>query len=336
MNEPVRICAVGLSDYLRRYALPGLMRAAGCQLTAIAVRDALKTKRALGDVPVELLPSYAEALRRPDIDAVYIMLPNALHFEWVIQAVEAGKHVLCEKPMAMSVDDVRTIADAARSRGVHVIEGYMFRFHPQWQEVASMIQSGKIGKVRSVIAHYAYLDEQLTDARFAPGSAGGALRLVGCYAVAAARLAFGTEPIWASGVARYHVPADIDLTFSGILEFEAGHATVQASVETFDTQYVRITGEGGMIELRPLPWNPAASDTTNIELTLPAGSDLITIPAVDQFQLEFENFARVVKNFDEPLVSLSESMLNTAAVESLRDSALRDGARIQVASLIRP
>lgn len=329
-STPVTICALGLSDYLRRFALPGLMTATGCDLKAVAVRDVSKAQRALGGVSVPLMESYEDVLARKDVEAVYIMLPNALHLEWVMRSIRAGKHVLCEKPMGMSVEDVNAISQAAESNGVHVMEGYMYRFHPQWTEVVSMLRGGVIGNVRSVIGHYAYLDEQLTAARFAPGSGGGALRLVGCYLVSAARLAFGTEPQQATGRARYHVAGDIDLSFSGVLDFNEGQAILHTSVETFDTQYLRIMGESGMIEM-PLPWNPGAQEDVSIVLT---GSSEFEKPRpvahADQFQFEFEHFARLVRGVDEPIVPLSESLLNTAAVEALRNSAMQGGRTLPV------
>jgi predicted dehydrogenase len=321
-SPPVTICTLGLSDYLRRYALPGLMRANGCDLRAIAVRDIPKARRALGDVDVPLIDSYEEALARPEVQAVYIMLPNALHMEWVMRSIRAGKHVLCEKPMALSVEDIDEIERAAASHGVNVMEGYMYRFHPQWAKVTSILRTGTIGRVRSVIGHYAYLDQEFTESRFAPGSGGGVLRLVGCYIVSAARLAFESEPGQAVGCARYRVEGDIDQTFSGVLTFSDGHATVHASVETFDTQYLRVMGETGMIEMR-LPWNPAATDDTIISVTNSVGLEELSVAPADQFQLEFEHFARLVRGDEEPLVPLSESRLNTAAVEALRNSALR-------------
>jgi predicted dehydrogenase len=330
VSDQISICALGLSDYLRRRALRGVMQADGCNLRAIAVRDPQKAAEALGDTSVPLIASYEAALARDDVDAVYVMLPNAMHFEWVMRSIEAGKHVLCEKPMALSVGDVTTIAQAADANGVKVMEGYMYRFHPQWTMLLTLLENGVVGRVKCVIGHYAYLEDEYKAARFGVGSGGGALRLVGCYLVGAARLAFSGEPRYAAARMRYHLLGEVDQTFSGVLEFAEGHAVLHASVETFDTQYLRVMGDAGMIEMR-MPWNPAASDITTITVSNPHGAEEFPVRPADQFQLEFEHFSRMVRGVERPRLPLSETLGNTAAVETLFESALQGGRALSVA-----
>ena len=329
-DQPLRIFVIGLSDYLARRAFPGLERAAGCELVGVAVRDVERAREKLrGASAGELIQPYDAVFDRSDVDAVYITLPNALHIEWTLRAIEAGKHVLCEKPMALRAEDVDRIDRAARARRVTVQEGYMYRFHPQWTRVTEILGGGLIGDVCAVISNYAYLDANYAGPRFQPELGGGVMRMVGCYPMSVALLAFDVDPVAVTALARPADTTGVDGSTSAVMEFSGGHATITATVDGYDNQYVRIVGTTGVIEVA-MPFNPAADASTVTVLHRDEGVERIEIEPADQFQLQFEHFARVARGVDQPIVPLAESRRCARALAAITDSAGRGGVRIEL------
>lgn len=329
-SKSVRIVCLGLSDYLRRYAFPGLASADNCEFIGVAGRDPEKIRAVLGDqFSGEIYSGYESALSDPRVDAVYITLPNILHAEWVLRAIEAGKHVICEKPLTLQAADVDLIESAATNAGVVALEAIMYLHHPQWQYITQLLASKAIGQIRSVVANYTYLDTSYTGPRFNPHLGGGALAMVGSYPIDTAILAFGAAP---TAVTAYSLPAHatgVDGTTSAILEFTAGHAIITVSTGAYDNQYVRLVGTEGLIEV-PLPINAPAHSMTTV-LVHRAGlskPDRAEFGPADQFKLQFERFAAVIDGREKPVTTLSESRSYAQTLEAVARSANSSGQRV--------
>jgi len=328
---PVRIAVLGLSDFLRRYAFPGLATATGCEFVGVAGRNPEKLRHSLGEAfPGIIYSSYDAALEDPNVEAVYITLPNATHTEWTLKAVAAGKHVLCEKPLSPDPADVDSIEIAARTANLIVTEGLMYRFHPQWTALVDLLRSDAIGQVRTLVSTYAYIDPSLSGPRFDPALGGGALKMVGCYAIDISVMAFKDDLSAVTALSRAAGNTGVDATTSAVLEFGNGHAVLTASTESFDNQYVRIIGESGMIEV-PLPINATATDTTSITVTgNNATPDQLRFEPADQFKLEFEHFARAVRGLVKVAIPLKESRQYAVALNAVARSAQSQGTRIRL------
>jgi predicted dehydrogenase len=330
---PVRIVVLGLSNFLLRNALPGLQRAQGCKLVGVAVRDLRTASTKLGGAAVgEVLASYDEALARPDVDAVYVTLPNALHVEWTLRAIDAGKHVLCEKPLALNPADVDRVAAAAEAHGITVLEGVMYRFHPQWRRIGEILRSGEIGEVRTVMAHYAYLDTTYNGPRFHGELGGGALRMVGCYPINIALFAFNHEPHAVTATSRPAGTTTVDGSTSALIEFAGGHATITATTEGFDSQYARIVGTSGIVEVLT-PINAPPGQPVNVILRTSESREKIDAGPVDQFERQFQHFAEVVHGLAKPSVTLRESRQSARVLEAVAVSADQGGLRIELDKL---
>ncbi|MGP1675228.1 MAG: Gfo/Idh/MocA family protein, partial [Candidatus Limnocylindrales bacterium] len=229
----LRIGVMSTADIALQKVIPGMRRADRVEVAAIASRvpahakavaDRLGIPRAHG--------SYAELLADPDVDAVYIPLPNHLHAEWTIAAAHAGKHVLCEKPLAMTAMDAERMADACAAAGVRLMEAFMYRLHPSWVAVREMVRSGRIGRLTAVQSWFSYFNADPTNIRNIRGYGGGALYDIGCYNVNLSRLLFEGEPTRIAASVTRDPATGVDVLTSAILEFGPGVATFTCSTRT--------------------------------------------------------------------------------------------------------
>jgi xylose dehydrogenase (NAD/NADP) len=262
--------------------------------------------------------SYDELLADPEIDVVYVPLPNALHAEWTLKAARAGKHVLCEKPLATSLEDVDRIADAARAAGVVVTEAFMYRHHPQTLRVRELVAAGAVGKVRLVRGAFSFLD---------PALGGGSLWDVGCYPVSYARFVLGQEPLAAFGWADFG-PSGVDETFAGLLRFPGG------AIASFDSgfrapfrTFVEIVGSDGVLDV-PRPFKPGL-ETESVGLRRGDVVEKLEMPGAELYSGEVEDLTDAVLERRPPRVTLEDSRANVAALLALLRSA-RDGAPVRL------
>jgi xylose dehydrogenase (NAD/NADP) len=304
---------------ITRSLVPAFHDAAGQSLVAVASRSTEKA-RAFADqwsVP-RTFEGYDALLADPDIDAVYIPLPNHLHAEWTIRAAEAGKHVLCEKPLAMTASEVDAVREAARRTGVHVAEAFMYRHHPQTLLVKQLVEAGAIGQLRLLRGSFSFMLDRPGDVRFDLAMGGGSLRDVGCYPVSFARYLAGAEPVEVTGRAVVG-PTGIDLSFAGLLRFEGGlQALVDCSfIQPFRTD-MEIVGADGVIHL-PRPFKPNTTETVVVRRGEATTGHEVTSPPL--YVSEIEDFARVVGGLAAPRVTLEDSRGNVATLAALLASA---------------
>jgi predicted dehydrogenase len=320
-----------MSEYLAREAIPSLVATEGIDLVVIGARDPISARRKVPSSVQQIeITTLEEALERSDVDAVYIMLPNGLHTTWVRRALQAQKHVLCEKPLATKANDVRELQALAISQKLLLREAQMFRFHPQWAALDALVREGRLGDPRTVFAQYAYLDDDLTGTRFETEMDGGAMNMVGGYPVAASNLFFGAAPISVRALDRRSPQSSTDVACAALLTYDAGFGMVHASVEAFDTQFVRFIGTAGMAELA-WPFNPSSELSPTLRLSLEVGSYAeLAQPKADQYLLEFRHFAAEVLEDASPIVTPAESLISAATLEAIRASRISGGDEVRV------
>lgn len=270
--------------------------------------------------------SYNALLADPDIDVIYNPLPNHLHAEWTIKAVQAGKHVLCEKPLALSVQEVDAIRDAARKHGRIVMEGFMYRHHPQTLKVQELVKSGSLGTLKLIRGSFSFLLTREGDVRLNPAMGGGSIWDIGCYPISYARMVVGTNPLEVFGW-QVTGPTGIDESFAGQLRF-ANDVLAQfdsSFVVPFHT-FMEIVGSEGTLNI-PRPFRPETDE--NIYLTRGDKTETIKVPGQELYTGEVENMADAILLGQEPRVSLEDSRANVAVISSLLESA-RTGKPIKL------
>lgn len=291
-------------------------------VAAIASRDLVKAKEAAAALGIpRAYGSYEELLADPEIDAIYNPLPNQLHVPWTIKAAEAGKHVLCEKPISLTVAEAETLIEVRERTGVRIGEAFMIRTHPQWLRVGELIRSGSIGTLRSVMGCFSYHNVDPANIRNHIESGGGALYDIGCYMIQAARFAFAEEPTRVVASIERDEKMHIDRLTSAILEFKAGQAIFTCSTQLIPRQRVDFLGTEGRIEIE-IPFNAPKDRPTRIfvdstgDLT---GSGIRTeeFAVCDQYTLQGDEFSRAVMEGREVPVPLEEAIRNMRVIEAV-------------------
>lgn len=293
------------------------------RLVAVASRDSGRARAyALERKIPQYYGNYEALLEDADIDVIYNPLPNSLHAEWTIKAAQAGKHVLCEKPLALSVEEVEAMAAAGRAAGVVIAEAFMYRHHPQTLKVKEMVDAGLVGDVRLVRGSFTFNIADPKDVRLDPALGGGSIWDVGCYPISYARLILGKEPIRAFGW-QWTGSTGVDEAFSGQLLF---HGDIFAQFDCgFRSPYrahMEIVGTGGSI-LVPDPFKPGEGG--KVQLTQVEGSRWVDMPPEALYLGEVEDMADAILTGKAPRVTLEDSRGNVAAIQALLKSA-REGA----------
>ncbi|MCZ7542420.1 MAG: Gfo/Idh/MocA family oxidoreductase [Anaerolineae bacterium] len=249
-DEQVRWGVLGAARIAGKAVLPAIVRAHNGAPHALASRDVARARdfATQFDIP-KVYERYDEVIADPDVQAVYIPLPNHLHREWTLRAVRAGKHVLCEKPLALDALQAQEMADAAHQAGVLLMEAFMYRFHPRSQRVKALVEAGAVGDPRLIRAAFCFFLNRPDDIRLRPEYGGGALMDVGCYGVSLARWMFGAEPEIVQASAEYG-RRGVDVSFAGLLRFaDARLAVVEASFATARQESYTIAGSAGLIDI---------------------------------------------------------------------------------------
>jgi predicted dehydrogenase len=316
---PLRWGVLGVANIAVRAVIPALQRAGNGRLVAIASRTAERARDAAQRLEIPRgHASYEALLANPQVDAVYIPLPNSLHREWTIRAAEAGKHVLCEKPLAPAAADCEAMIAACRRAGVVLMEAFMYRFHPRTLRVAQLVREGALGDVRLVRASFTFRVQSPENIRLQPHLGGGALYDVGCYGVNISRLVLG-EP--RSVTAFGHVGASgVDEVLGAVLQFDGDRlAVVDCGLTVSRRQEYEVVGTEGAMSV-PLAFLPGTSDC---EIRLVKGSEasVLTIPGINQYQLMVEHFADVVAGRSPLALPLEDAVANLRAIEAILRSA---------------
>ena len=307
--------------------IPGIQGAANSEVVAIGSRDGAAARAVADRLGIERAHgSYEALLADPDVDAVYIPLPNHLHTDWTIAAARAGKHILCEKPLAMTAADAERMAEVCAAEGVQLMEAFMYRLHPSWVAVRELVASGRIGRLTAVQSWFSYFNDDPANIRNIREVGGGALYDVGCYNVNLSRMLFGAEPTHVSATITRDPVSGVDTTTSAILEFETGVATFTCSTRSETDQRVHVYGTDGRISIG-IPFNIPPDRPTEIFVT--AGGDppvapateTLTFPTADPYTVEAERFAAAILDGMPVPVAPADAIANMRVIERIFEAA---------------
>jgi predicted dehydrogenase len=322
----VRWGVLGVARIATTKVIPAMQRGELSEIVGIASRDRAKAEqaaRALG-IP-KAYGSYAEMLADPEIEAVYNPLPNHLHVPVSIQAAEAGKHVLCEKPIGMAVADTLELIAVRDRTGVIIAEAFMVSTHPQWVRVIDVVRSGRIGQLRCAIASFGYHNVNPSNIRNIAEYGGGALMDIGCYPIKTSRMLFREEPLRVAGSLLQDRRFGTDLLASAVLEYPGGHCIFSCSTQSVANQSFQIMGTSGRIEI-DIPFNAIPGE--RMRLRIDDGSDLRRsslaveeVEACDQYTIQGDLFSRAIRQGGAPPVPLEDSLRNMAVIEAVFRSA---------------
>ncbi len=322
-RDPLRWGVLGCASIAVRKVIPAMQRSSRCTVTAIASRDperARQTAAALG-IP-SAYGSYDELLADDDVEAVYIPLPNHLHAEWTHRAAAAGKHVLCEKPLAMTAAEAQEMVDACARAGVVLMEAFMYRVHPLWRRVRALVDDGAIGELLAIQAFFSYRNVDPANIRNIAAYGGGALMDIGCYPINVARWLFDGEPTEVAASVRRDPTFGTDVLTSAVLDFGGRHATFTCSTQIEDDQRVHLVGSAGRL-LVEIPFNIPPDRPTRIVLA--AGGDppvaphleIIEVATADPYGVQGDAFSAAVRDGSPVPIPPADAVANMAVIERI-------------------
>ena len=301
--------------------IPAMQQGRFCSVTALASRDRAKAEAVAKKLRIpKAHGSYESLLADPEIDAVYIPLPNHLHVPWSIKALEAGKHVLCEKPIGLDVAEAEQLRDAAR-RYPHlkVMEAFMYRHHPQWVKARQLVAEGGIGSLRSIQSFFSYYNADPANIRSKPEFGGGGLMDIGCYCISLSRFLFDVEPRRVFGIVEYDPALKVDRLASGLLDFGVGTGTFTCGTQVTPYQRVNVFGTEGRVEIE-IPFN--APPKERCKIWYQRGSDVqeIRLRRCDQYTIQGDLFSQAILD-DAPVPTpLDDAIANMRVIEAVTAS----------------
>jgi predicted dehydrogenase len=304
---------LGVAKIATTKVVPAMQKCKSAEVVAIASRDLEKAMAAAPALGIEKsFGSYEEMLADPSIDAIYNPLPNHLHVPWSIRAAEAGKHVLCEKPIALSVEETNTLIAARDRSDVKIGEAFMARTHPQWLRAAEIARSGKIGELRVVSGHFSYFNRDAQNVRNIAAIGGGGIMDIGCYPITLSRMIFGAEPARVIGLLDRDPEFHTDRLASAILEYSSGQASFTCSTQLVPYQKMHIFGTSGRIEIE-IPFNAPPDQPTRIFVN----GEAEEFPVCDQYTIQGELFSKAILEGDEVPVPLEDALKNMKVIEAI-------------------
>jgi xylose dehydrogenase (NAD/NADP) len=352
MSEPRLRWGVLSTANIGRVAVnPAIQASRNGDLVAVASRDIARAEEFVSAMsqaedggeggmgaPPRALGSYEALLTDPEIDAVYIPLPNALHRDWTIRAAEAGKHVLCEKPLALSVQECMEMDAAARANGVKLMEAFMYRFHPRTRRVVEMVREGVVGDVRVIRSAFTFRLTRRENIRLNGELGGGSLWDVGCYCVNASRTLVGEEPVavqasarWTGGYLDRGPETAVDDEMTAVLHFENDvKAHFDCSLTMERTEFYEVAGTEGALRVES-SFLPGTGDVVIEEHRGRAGMTPHVVSGDDEYRLMVEHFADCALHDRDPRFPASEAAANTRAIQALYRSAREGGAVVELA-----
>lgn len=319
--KKLRIGILGVSNhFIKRIIIP-LTNSTNCTPFAIASRTTDNAAQAAKEFNIPVIHNnYQAILDDPNVDAVYIPLPNHIHAEWVIKSLKAGKPVLCEKPLAMNLHEAETMIKESEKTRVPLMEAFMFRFHPTWIHVRDLVRTNQLGKINYIHTSFSYNNPSPSNIRNIAAYGGGSLMDIGCYAISAPRFILNREPLRVMSLISTHPEFKTDMQTSGLLDFGESRATFHVSTTAEPFQKVDIIGTSGSVTI-PIPFNTYVDTPSSIIVNTGMGSREIIFPVSNPYQLMFEEFASsVIENKSVPL-PLSDAINNMKIIDAIRKSS---------------
>jgi predicted dehydrogenase len=319
----VRWGVLGVANIGVKKVIPAMQRGTLSEVVAIASRSLTRAKDAAQMLGIRsAYGSYEELLEDPAIEAVYIPLPNHLHVPWTIRAAERGKHVLCEKPIALDAAEARTLIDARDRYGVKIQEAFMIRTHPQWLKAVELAQDGTLGRVQTIASYFSYHNVDPANVRNAREMGGGGLADIGCYLIHSARWILGREPVRVSALAEMDPAFGVDRLTSMLLDFNGAQVIATCATQMVPSQRVHIFGDKARLEIE-IPFNAPPDRACRIFLDDGAALNgasrrVIEFPVCDQYTLQGDAFSHAIRAGARQALPLEDSVANMEVLDAVR------------------
>jgi predicted dehydrogenase len=325
-GPPLRWGIISTAAIAANHVVPALQAASDHEVVAVGSRDLPRAIAWAAEHNIATAHgSYDELLADPNVEAIYNPLPNHLHVNWSIAALEAGKHVLCEKPLGLDTADARRLAGAAANHpDLVVMEAFMYRFHPQWIAARDLVREGRIGELRTIQTFFSYFNADPTNVRNDSTIGGGALLDIGCYPISQARFLFDQEPERALGLVERDPSFGTDRITSGVLDFGSGRsATFTVSTQLHSFQRAQIVGTDGRIEV-DIPVNIPNDRPSKLTVVTDDGSEVLSFGPVDQYACQADAFRSAVRSSSPAPTPLEDAIANMATIDAVFASAATD------------
>ena len=323
MNQgKVKWGVLGVAAIAVKKVIPGMQQGSWSEIAAIASRDPVRAKEAAKSLGIpKAYGSYEDLLADPEIEAIYNPLPNHLHVPWSVKAAEAGKHVLCEKPLSLTMAEARTLLDVRERCGVKIGEAFMVKTHPQWLRTRELIRKGVIGELRAIVGAFSYFNRDPQNVRNVAEWGGGGMMDIGCYSITTSRFIFEQEPLRVAAVIELDPDFKTDRLASAILEFPSGQSVFTCSTQLVPYQRMQFLGTTGRIEIE-IPFNAPPDRATRIFVDdgrdiFGGGIRIETIPVCDQYRVQGDAFSRAIREGSEVPVPLEDAIANMAVIEAV-------------------
>jgi predicted dehydrogenase len=321
MANKVRWGILSTAGIAVKKVIPAMQKSGWVEVTGIASRDLRKAEEAAHALGIpQAYGSYEELLADPKIEAIYNPLPNHLHVPWSIKAAESGKHVLCEKPVSVTVAEARTLLAVQQRTGVLIAEGFMVRSHPQWVRASELIRAGRVGKLSAIQGAFSYFNTDPRNIRNIPACGGGSLMDIGCYPIHISRFLFGEEPVRVLGLIDQDPKLKVDRLTSALMEFPSGQSVFTCSTQLVYHQRLQLLGTLGRIEM-VMPFTPPPDLACQILIEDGQRTTTETFPLCNQFTIQGEVFSRAVREGTGVPVPLTDAVKNMAVIEAIFRSA---------------
>ncbi|WAH41110.1 Gfo/Idh/MocA family oxidoreductase [Alicyclobacillus fastidiosus] len=322
-GELVRWGVIGCAGIAVRQVIPAIQCSKTGTVTAVASRSPVKARQTAAEFGVrKAYDSYEKIVEDPDIDAVYIPLPNHLHREWTIRAAQAGKHVLCEKPIALNSREAQEMVDVCRACGVRLAEAFMYRYHPRYERIREAVKAGEIGEIRTLHGAFSFNNaKDLDNIRYQSEMGGGSIYDVGCYPINAARFLLEQEPIAVTAHAMFSTLHDgVDMSATGLLEFEDGVSlTFECGMWSYGSNELRIVGSEGRIDV-PFAY-VGKPETLGATILVHDECRELAVPTVDPYVAEIDDFGRSLIANRPQRFDPEESVRNMRVIDACLESA---------------
>lgn len=319
----VRWGVLGVAKIATQKVIPAMQRSSLCQVVGIASRDDRRARQAAQRLGLEKsYGSYEQLLADPQIEAVYNPLPNHLHVPWTIQALQAGKHVLCEKPIGLSAAEAESLRQAAAAHPrLKVMEAFMYRFHVQWQTARRLVREGQIGTLRTIHSFFSYFNEDAQNIRNIADYGGGAMMDIGCYPISLSRFLFEAEPRRVVALVEQDPRFNTDRLASAILDFGNGSSTFTCGTQLTAYQRVNLVGTGGRIELE-IPFNAPPDKPCRLwhvthDGTITGNVRELVLEVCDQYTVQGDLFSRAIRDDGPVPTPLEDAVGNMRAIEAV-------------------
>jgi predicted dehydrogenase len=320
MGEQVGWGIISSARIARNALVPAFSAASNARIACLGTPNPERVRENAEQYGYRLVPSYEAVLEDPEVQAVYNPLPNGMHAEWSIRAMEAGKHVLCEKPLTVLPAETEEMIAASRRTGRLLMEAFMYRFHPQIALAKQVLDSGRIGPLRLIRTAFTFNSRpDPTNPRFQRNQGPGALLDVGCYCVNAIRFFSGGVPLAATTQSSWHEESGGDMTTAGLLEYETHAALFDCSFESAGRSQIELVGGDGRIEI-PRPWLPG-KDPGVVRVTDGTGTEELTTEGVDQYRLMVEHFSECILGGTPVVRGPEDALENMRVLEAIRRSS---------------